>query len=81
MYPQSMLLSRNKKNNVYPVNPSFTGSKWGLRGSKLYVCFRDEKHVVGTHWKRLCNHFIFTNKPVLSGLTVFVQACLSEFFL
>ena len=23
-YPQSMLLSRNKKTNVYPVNPSFT---------------------------------------------------------
>ena len=23
-YPQSMFLSRNKENNVYPVNPSFT---------------------------------------------------------
>ena len=23
-YPQSMLMSRNKKNNVYPCNPSFT---------------------------------------------------------
>ena len=23
-YPQSMFLSRNKKNNVYPGNPSFT---------------------------------------------------------
>ena len=23
-YPQSMFMSRNKKNNVYPVNPSFT---------------------------------------------------------
>ena len=23
-YPQPMFLSRNKKNNVYPVNPSFT---------------------------------------------------------
>ena len=23
-YPQSMFLSRNKKNNVYPVNPSVT---------------------------------------------------------
>ena len=23
-YLQSMVLSRNKKNNVYPVNPSFT---------------------------------------------------------
>ena len=35
-YPQSMFLSRNKKTNVYPVNPSFTISKWGLRGSALY---------------------------------------------
>ena len=38
---QSVLLSRNKKNNVYPckpipVNPSFTIYKWGLRKSKLY---------------------------------------------
>ena len=23
-YPQSMFVNRNKKNNVYPVNPSFT---------------------------------------------------------
>ena len=23
-YPQSMVLSKHKKNNVYPVNPSFT---------------------------------------------------------
>ena len=23
-YPQSMFMSRNKKNNVYPFNPSFT---------------------------------------------------------
>ena len=31
-----MFLSRTKKNNVYPVNPSFTKQKWGLWGSKLY---------------------------------------------
>ena len=35
-YPQFMVLSRNKKNNVYPVNPSFTTNNLGLRGSKLY---------------------------------------------
>ena len=35
--PQSLFLSRNKKNNVYaPVNPSFVISKRGLRGLKLY---------------------------------------------
>ena len=31
-----MFLSKNKRNNVYPVNPRFTVLKWGLRGSKLY---------------------------------------------
>ena len=31
-YPQSMILSRNKKKTV---NPSFTIWKWGLRGSKF----------------------------------------------
>ena len=30
-YPQSMFLSRNKKNNVYTCKP-----QWDLRGSKLY---------------------------------------------
>ena len=35
-YPQSMFLSRNKKNNVYPCKPQFYYIKVGLRGSKLY---------------------------------------------
>ena len=35
-YPQSMLLRRNKKNNVYPCKPEFYYIKVGLRGSKLY---------------------------------------------
>ena len=35
-YPQSMLLSRNKKIMYTPVNPIFTIYKWGLRRSKLY---------------------------------------------
>ena len=33
---QSMFLSRNKKNNVYPCKPQFYYIKVGLRGSKLY---------------------------------------------
>ena len=36
--PQFMFLSRNKKNNVYTLNPSFTIKKWGLKVSKLYKC-------------------------------------------
>ena len=37
-YPQSMLLSRNKKNNVYSCKPQFYYIKVGFkgRGSKLY---------------------------------------------
>ena len=41
-YPQSMLLSRNKKNNVYPCKPQFYYIKVGLKGVKIIlVCFRD----------------------------------------
>ena len=35
-YPQSMFMSRNKKNNVYPCKPQFYYIKVGLSGSKLY---------------------------------------------
>ena len=35
-YPQSMFLSRNKKNNVYPCKLQLYYIKVGLRGSKLY---------------------------------------------
>ena len=35
-YPQSMFLSRNNKNNVYPCKPQFYSIKVGLWGSKLY---------------------------------------------
>ena len=32
--PQSMFLSRNKKNNVYPTKPQFYCIKMGFKGSK-----------------------------------------------
>ena len=35
-YPQSMFLSRNKKNNVYPCKPQFYYIKVEFKGSKLY---------------------------------------------
>ena len=35
-YPQSMVLSRNKKNNVYPCQPQFYYIKVGFKGWKLY---------------------------------------------
>ena len=34
-YPQSMFLSRNKKNNVYPCKPQFYYIKGGLKGVKI----------------------------------------------
>ena len=42
VFPQSMFLSRNKKNNVYACKPQFYYMKVGLKGVKIiYVCFRD----------------------------------------
>ena len=34
-YPQSMFLSRNKKNNVYPCKPQFYYIKMGFKGVKI----------------------------------------------
>ena len=34
-YPQSMFLSRNKKNNVYPSKPQFYYIKMGFKGVKI----------------------------------------------
>ena len=34
-YPQSMFLSRDKKNNVYPCKPQFYSIKVGFKGVKI----------------------------------------------
>ena len=34
-YPQSMFLSRNKKNNVYPCKPQFYYIKLGFKGVNI----------------------------------------------
>ena len=34
-YPQSMFLSKNKKNNVYPCKPQFCYIKVGFKGVKI----------------------------------------------
>ena len=40
--PQSMFLSRNKKNNVYPYKPQFYYIKVGFKGVKIIkACFSD----------------------------------------
>ena len=36
-YPQSMFLSRNKQNNVYPCKLQFYYIKVGFKGVKLYM--------------------------------------------
>ena len=36
-YPQSMFLSRNKKNNVYPCKPQFFYTKGGFKGGQYYI--------------------------------------------
>ena len=41
-YPQSMFLSRKKKNNVYPCKPEFYYIKVGFKGVKIIqACFRN----------------------------------------
>ena len=36
-YPQSMVLSKNKKNNVYPGKPQFYYIKVGFKGGQNYI--------------------------------------------
>ena len=36
-YPQSMFLSVNKKNNVYPYKPQFYYIKVGFKGGQNYI--------------------------------------------
>ena len=43
-YSQSLFLSRNKKNNVYPCKPQFYYIKVGFKGIKIiHVCFHDDR--------------------------------------
>ena len=57
-YPQSMFLSRNKKNNVYPCKPQFYYIKAGFKGVKtIQACFRDvirallsANRITGYYW-------------------------------
>ena len=46
-YPQSMFLSRNKKNSVYPCKPQFYYIKVGFKEVKIILaCFRDGYGIV-----------------------------------
>ena len=66
-YPLSMVLSRNKKNNVYPCKSQFYYIKVGFRGSKF--CFRD---VVQMHSHSLIR--IFTGAFWIAKHAMFLHA-------
>ena len=59
-----MLLSRNKKNNVYPLKPRFSYIKWGLRKSKLYrsVFVMSSEKGLDSKWKE--KFFPFIDVPI-----------------
>ena len=52
--PTIYVLSRNKKNNVFPCKPQFYYIKVGLRGSKLYRHVFVMGHTVPIH-EKMCN--------------------------
>ena len=63
-YPQSMFLSRYKKNNVYPCKPQFYYIKVGFKGLKLCT----SRHVFAMRndicaWKNLFSLSICTDMP------------------
>ena len=58
-YPQSMFLSKNKKNNVYPCKPQFYYIKWGLRGQN-YIGF--VMHVSSRQHFKIYFLFLFENR-------------------
>ena len=55
-YPQSMFLSRNKRNNVYPYKPQFYYIKVRFKGVKIIqACFRDAfRHVRQRRFRLAC---------------------------
>ena len=71
-YPQSMFLSRNKKNNVYTCKTQFEYKKVGLRGSNLYRYFFVMIWAVVV---RICNkgHFLTFRHDYSFYLHVFIS--------
>ena len=75
-YPQSMFLSRNKKNNVRPCKPQFYCIKVGLKGFKtikavfvMTTSFLSVEHPIRipvfprTNWQKELRHLVFL--PIL----------------
>ena len=64
-YPQSIFLSRNKKNKVYPWKPQFYYIKVRLRGSKLHrhvlgmISMKPLHNIMSTDsWRYVTSHFV-----------------------
>ena len=72
-YPESMFLSRNKKNNVYTCKPQFYYIKMGLRGSKLYrrVFVIPRPRCMETPTDTGRQSFTFTLSPYFTRIVLF----------
>ena len=70
-YPQSMLLSRNKKNNVYPCKPQFYYIKVGFEGSKVY------RYVFVMFWCLTKAMLFDCGASCVSSLILFVSSFMS----
>ena len=69
-FPQSMFLSRNKKNNVYPCKAQFYYIKVGFKGVKIIqACFREVYFVhLWFHTWHLFWHYLFLISPSFGAL-------------
>ena len=68
--PQFMLLSRNKKNDVYPVNPSFNLCKWGFLDQNYIGMFLWCFHCVSvvSYVAYFFSHYLFLISPSFSSI-------------
>ena len=70
------VLSRNKKNNVYPCKPQFYYIKWGLRGSKLYRYVFVMIWIWATNWQFCWTSVIIVEVLFCSQLFYWICAVL-----
>ena len=72
-YPQSMFLSRNKKNIVYPCKTQFYNIKVGFKGIKIiYVCVINSSIVITLLGRRELVALLFFNMLLVYCLSWFV---------
>ena len=71
VYPQSMFLSRNKKNHVYPCKPQFCYKKVGFKGVNI-ICMYS--------WRKFSTFLVSRkgNVYILRGAALSKSCCLSS---